>query len=140
MHSSTLDEFWCETMTQVGMQTIDLPVNGPTGVPRIVVALGEEPVLVLFQRVAAAGGYANVFIRDEDRIFLLAVMPESDALFSAKAEDMTTEPPSLFASVSMFLAYLRRCPNGILVPALRPATADEGVARVSHEVQELQYA
>jgi hypothetical protein len=102
----------------------DLPVVNDDGESIVIVALAEERLSDLFRRVDAAGGLANVFVRDSGAVHLVTVLPSNASLSTDGAEDMTgRERPSLSSSVGVFVAYLRSCEAGLLLPAQMSAKA-----------------
>lgn len=97
----------------------DLPVVDDQGRHPVVAALGDERLAVLLRRVENVGGYANVFVRKNDAVALLAFIDSSCAIGSASAEDLASDGsrPGADATVGMFLDYLALKPNGVRLPA-----------------------
>lgn len=96
----------------------DLPVVNDRGESVVIVALAEERLSDLFRRVDAADGYANVFVRDGEAVHLVTVLPSLSSLVADEANDMTgSERPSLSSTVGVFIAYLRACESGVLLPS-----------------------
>lgn len=101
---------------------VSLPVVGEDGIPRIVLALEDEPLFSLLGRLRAAGGNANLFVRGEGRTRRVSVIDMVSAI-PAPDDDMTgDEAPDSMASVGMFLDYLERRPNGVVLSTVNPVS------------------
>lgn len=122
-----LDDFRSEVeynLTFGPLADEDLPVVNDDGETVVIVALAEERLSDLFRRVDAAGGLANIFIRDADTVHLVTVLPSHASLTIDGAEDMTgPERPSLSSSVGVFVDYLGSCESGLLLPSQMSAKA-----------------
>lgn len=124
--SHRLDQFRSEINYNLALGILaneQLPVVDDRGEVPVVAALGGERLAVLLRRVAAVGGYANVFIDNGDAVRVLSFIDESCAIESAEAEDLASDDnrPGADATVSMFLAYLELKPRGVRLPADIPA-------------------
>lgn len=97
-----------------GMFEQSITVQNQHGAYPIVAALGDEQLYYLNERIRACGGYANVFVLDHDRISVIhsvkmdGVPPEADDFTDLRNGE---------SSVGMFLAYLKRHPEGVCIPA-----------------------
>ena len=99
----------------------DLPVVGEDGIPMVVVALEDEPLFDLLGRLRAVGGNANLFVGGQGRVRRVSVADQISA--DAVPDDMTgQEGPGPMASVGMFLDYLERRPNGVVLSVVNPAS------------------
>ena len=99
-----------------------LPVVGNDGIPMVIVALEDEPLFVLLGRLRAVGGNANLFVRGTGRIRRVSVIDQLSAV-TVPDEHMTgDERPDPMASVGMFLDYLERRPNGVVLSVVNPAS------------------
>lgn len=112
-----------------------LPVVDSQGSHPVVVALGEERLSALMNRVRRIGGFANVFVRDEGGVAALAFIDRGSALGADDAENLTSESdrPGPNATVSMFLSYLALKPHGVLLPA--DVDGDRPVVRQPRRVE-----
>lgn len=97
-----------------GMFDQSITVQNQHGAYPIVAALADEQLYYLNERIRACGGYANVFVLDHDKISVIHSM-KTDSVPS-DAEDFT-ELRNGGSSVGMFLAYLKRHPEGVCIPA-----------------------
>lgn len=97
----------------------ELPVVDANGRHPVVAALEGERLAVVLRRIENVGGYANVFVRKDDAVALLAFIDSSCAIDSASAEDLSSDGsrPGPDATVGMFLDYLALKPNGVRLPA-----------------------
>lgn len=96
----------------------DLPVVNDTGESVVIVALAEERLSDLFRRIDSTGGYANLFVKDDEQVHLVTIVRSEMALDPDSADDMTgAERPSLASTVGMFLEYLRTHNAGVMLPA-----------------------
>ncbi|QPK81230.1 hypothetical protein G7Y41_09405 [Schaalia sp. ZJ405] len=104
----------------------NFPVVNDLGRQFVVTALGEEPMKVLFDRVKAAGGYANVFVLTRGKTVLLPFTRQEGA-FSRGGETELSMPYDADSTVDMFLDYLDQHPEGTLLmlagPQHRPTIA-----------------
>ena len=126
-------EFTKSILKSLASHPENLPVVNDIGRQFIVTALGEEPMRVRFDRVTAAGGYANVFISTHDRAVLLP-FARQEGTFARGGETELSMPRDADSTVDMFLDYLRRHPEGTLLRLAGPqhrltiATMKEAVA------------
>lgn len=99
----------------------DLPVVGEDGIPMVVVALEDEPLFDLLGRLRAVGGNVNLFVRGQGRVRRVSVADQISA--DTIPDDMTgQEGPGPMASVGLFLDYLERRPNGVVLSVVNPAS------------------
>ena len=97
---------------------MDLRVVNDAGEAVVVVALAEEKLSAMVQRINDAGGAVNLFVADDAITHSVSVVPEVSALLNDAVDDMTGDQrPSFNASVGMFIAYLRTQSGGVLLPA-----------------------
>lgn len=126
-------EFTKSILKSLASHPENLPVVNDIGRQFIVTAIGEEPMRVLFDRVKAAGGYANVFISTHGRAVLLP-FARQEGTFARGGETELSMPCDADSTVDMFLDYLRRHPEGTLLRLAGPqhrltiATMKEAVA------------
>ncbi len=103
---------------------MELPVVADDGSFPVLVALEEEPLSVLLDRLRAVGSYATVFVAGVGRIRIGAFLDSSCALDADAAEDFGgTDPdagPHAASSVGMFFDYLAIRPNGVRLPRRLP--------------------
>jgi hypothetical protein len=95
----------------------ELPVTSDDGGFPVVVALDDERFSVLLGRLRAVGGFANLFVKGEDRVRTASVIGESCAIPSPDDKLVGPEAPGADATVGMFLDYLEHHPNGVTVSA-----------------------
>lgn len=128
MSDSRLDHFRREVNHNLALGAlahVDLPVTSDDGGCPVVVALEDERLSVLLGRLRAVGGFANLFVQGaKGRVRMASVIHESCAI-QEPDDDMTgDESPGTAATVGMFLDYVARRPNGVLLSALgHPAWA-----------------
>jgi hypothetical protein len=108
---------------------VELPVVGDDGGCPVVVALEEESLSTLLGRLRAVGGFANLFVGSDIRVRMLTVIDANCAILEPD-DDMTpsAERPGATATVGMFVDYVERRPNGVVLSivsgdAKRPALA-----------------
>lgn len=120
MGDAQLDDFRREVNSNLAygvLADVDLPVTNDDGGCPVVVALEDERLSVVLGRLRAVGGFANLFVRGEGRVRLVSVIRESCAI-PVPDDDMTgNEAPGPTATVGMFLDYLARRPNGVMLSA-----------------------
>ena len=131
-----LAEFRRELNANRAFGALDLPVTGVDGGHPVVVALEDEPLFTLIARLRAIGGFANLFVRGPGRVRQVSVLDDRSAV--AEPEDRLTgdERPGATADVGMFLDYLERRPNGVVIASL-PSTdrSRNAVARDTRKVE-----
>ncbi|MFC9966318.1 hypothetical protein ACFVH4_18980 [Nocardia ignorata] len=123
MSNSQLDAFRREVNINLAvgaLADVELPVTSNDGGFPVVVALEDEPLSKALGRIRAAGGYANLFVSNEDRrVRMVAFMDSGCAVNDQDADDMTGpgEAPGIDATVGMFVDWLEQCPNGVKLSA-----------------------
>lgn len=103
----------------------ELPVTGNDGNTPIVVALADELVSTLTERIRSAGGYANVFVKDGGRARFVSVIEEACAIGDPGDAMVDDEAPGATSTIGMLLDYVERQPNGVAISAVvgHPACA-----------------
>lgn len=120
--SDELIEFRDAINQAIARGEVVLPVVGEDGIPMVIVALEDEPLFELLGRLRAVGGNANLFVRGKARTRRVSVIDHISAIPVAD-DDMTgDERPDPMASVGMFLDYLERRPNGVVLQAVNSAS------------------
>lgn len=109
-----------------------LPVTGDDGSAPIVVAFADEPVSALTERIQAAGGYANVFVKDERAVRFVSVIEEACAIAEPDDRMVGAEAPGATSTIGMLLAYVERHPNGVTISA---ALGHPACARHAQQVE-----
>lgn len=113
-------------MRQLAHHPRPLPAVNDLGHQFIVTALGEEPARLLFERIRAAGGYANAFIQTRGRVVLVPFIKKEGALETGEETELSM-PLDAESTVDMLLEYLCEHPEGTLLsiagPQNRPAIA-----------------
>lgn len=114
---SELDDFWIQIMQFVARHgdAEEFPTDA-NGQHPVVVALGDEPIVLLQQRIAAVGGNATIFVRDTiegEVVVHVASAIDSDCAIGLDAADDLVIPGDALSTVSMFLNHLRNQPNGV---------------------------
>lgn len=130
MSESQLDEFRRQVNSSIAygaLADVELPVTSDDGGSPVVVALGDEPLSLVLGRLRAVGGFANLFVRDGDRVRMACIVSDACAIPVA-GDDMSQpgERPDPGANVAMFLDLVERTPGGIVISAAavgRPASA-----------------
>ena len=111
-----------------------LVITDADGSHPIVVALGEEPIVLLNERVMAIGGRATVFVQRTRGVTVLVadmVMPAE----APDALDMTRDNwVSGEATIDAFLALLAEHPHGVILPDRLPGTVPTNVTLCSEDV------
>ncbi|MCV7050311.1 hypothetical protein H7H82_06800 [Mycobacterium heidelbergense] len=96
----------------------ELPVTGDDGGFPIVVVFADEPVSTLTAHIQAAGGYANVFVKDSRGVVhFVSVIEEACAIGDPGDRMVGDEAPGATSTVGMLLAYVERHPNGVTISA-----------------------
>lgn len=95
---------------------VGLPVTGDDGGCPVVVALARERLAVVFGRVRAAGGFVNLFVRNDDGSVRMASFIGDDCAISEPGDAMTgRNVPAATATIGMFLDYVALHPRGVVV-------------------------
>lgn len=132
---SLLDKFRREVNHNLAygpMADVELPVTSDDGGCPVVVALDSERLSVVLGRLRAVGGFANLFVRGEGRVRVASVIGAECAI-AAPDDDMSgDEAPGADATVGMFLDYLERRPNGVILSA---AVGHPACARDARDVE-----
>ncbi|MBV0917954.1 hypothetical protein [Mycobacteroides chelonae] len=111
----------------------DLLVTSDDGGFPVVVALEEEPLSILLGRLRAVGGYANLFVEGVNgAVRRVSAIGEVSSLRHADDRLVDTDRPGPGATVGMFLDYLDRCPNGVV---LSMDTSRQSCVRDSGQVE-----
>lgn len=120
MHSNALDAFRREVDWQLACGTladVQLPVTGDNGEFPVVVAFESEQLSTLLGRIRAVGGYANLFVRGDNRVRVVSVVDDTCAIAVPDDVMAGAEAPGPGATVGMFIDYVERNPNGITLAA-----------------------
>lgn len=142
MGKSVLDDFRSEVNRQLAygaLADIDLPVTSDDGGSPVVVALDGERFSVVLGRLRAVGGFANLFVRGESpsgrgfRVRMASVMGAECAIAEPDDDMSGDEAPGPDATVGLFLDYLARRPNGVIVSAA--AVGHPACARDARDVE-----
>ncbi|MEB3048412.1 hypothetical protein KV112_01460 [Mycolicibacter sp. MYC123] len=116
-----LDDFRREVNWNLAMgplADVDLPVTSDEGGCPVVVALAGERLAVVFGRVRAAGGFVNLFVREDDGGVRMASIIGDNCAVSEPGDAMTgPDVPAATATIGMFLDYVALHPQGIVVSA-----------------------
>ena len=96
---------------------LNLPVTSDDGGYPVAVALEDERLSVLLGRLRAVGGFANLFVRGDKRVRGVSVV-DTECAIGDPDDDMTgDDSPGPDVTVGMFLDYLERRPNGVILSA-----------------------
>lgn len=117
--NAELVEFRSSVNRMISRGNVELPVVDVSGGRPLVFALGSEPLFTLLGRLRHIGGFANVFVKDGDRIRQISVVNSACAI-PTPDEDMTDDAPDPLASVGIFLDYLATQPNGVVLAVVNP--------------------
>lgn len=117
--NAELVEFRSSVNRMISRGNVELPVVDVAGSRPLVFALGSEPLFTLLGRLRHIGGYANVFVKDGDRIRQISVVDSACAI-PIPDDDMTGDTADPLASVGMFLDHLATQPNGVVLPVVNP--------------------
>lgn len=116
-----LDEFRSQVNVNLGfgpLADVDLPVTGDDGGFPVVVALAGERLSVVLGRLRAVGGFANLFVRDDDGRVRMASVIGEDCAIGDPDDNMTgAERPGTDATVGAFLDYVAQQPRGVVLSA-----------------------
>lgn len=118
--SRQLEQFRREvglSLERGAFKDFQLPVTGNDGSFPIVVVFADEPVSTLTTRIQEAGGYANVFVKDRQRVYFVSVIEEACAVGDPGDRMVGPEAPGATSTVGMLLAYVQRHPNGVTISA-----------------------
>lgn len=96
---------------------VELPVTSDDGGSPVVVALEDERFSVVLGRLRAVGGFANLFVKGDERVRTASVIDESCAIPTPGDTMVGDDAPGADATVGMFLDYLEHHPNGVAVSA-----------------------
>ena len=99
-----LDYARAQIMTLIAVNNVALPITDDAGQKNVVIALAEEKLTDLTQRLNKVNGYANLFVKNEHRIHVVSVVNAQCALVEDK-EPLTTYGDSE-STVGMFIDYL----------------------------------
>lgn len=99
------DKAQAQISTMIAVNHIPLPITNDMGDRWVVVALTDEPLNTLIQRVQRVGGYANVFIPAGDRVVQFGMVDSKCAIFEDR------EPVKIYrdnaSTVGQFVDTLR---------------------------------
>jgi len=135
MGDSLLDIFRREVNRDLAygaLADMDLPVTSDDGGCPVVVALDHERLSVVLGRLRAVGGFANLFVRGEDCVRLASVIGAECAIPDPDDNMTGDDGPGADATVGMFLDYVARRPNGVM---LSEAIGRPACARDAHTVE-----
>lgn len=108
------------------------PVTGDDGSFPIVVAFADEPVSALTERIQAIGGYANVFVKDGQRVRFVSVIEEVCAIADPDDVMVGDDAPGATSTVGMLIDYVERNPRGVVISA---ALGHPACARDARQVE-----
>lgn len=92
---------------------VDMVVNDE-GERVVVVALGDELLSQLIERLRSAGGYATVFVLSASGAIRSATVVRSECSIAEPDDDLTgTNRPGSMALIDTFIDYLALHPNGV---------------------------
>lgn len=115
------------------LRDFKFPVTGDDGSFPIVVAFADEPVSTLTERIQAAGGYANVFVKgDRNEARFVSVIEEVCAIADPDDRMVGDEAPGATSTIGMLLTYVERHPNGVTISA---ALGHPACARDAQQVE-----
>ncbi|MDK8731354.1 hypothetical protein [Bifidobacterium breve] len=121
-HYDELNLFETRIDISMSMGLLDdvLTVRDEQGNCPIVVALGEEKLYFLVERVKAIGGCANILIKMGDQVTMIASEHFNGG--TSDAEDLSdiSEWENGDTTIAMFVTYLRTKPNGVIMPRSLP--------------------
>lgn len=93
-----------------------MPVEDKYGNKPIVLALSEEPLHLLVDRVRAVGGNANVFVREGNHIISISAKDDSNPSVASENWADENDWESGSSPISLFIHALKQHPNGIQIP------------------------
>ncbi|SIJ39137.1 Conserved protein of uncharacterised function; putative phage protein [Mycobacteroides abscessus subsp. bolletii] len=104
-------------LAEGALANVDLSVTNDEGETPVVVALVDELLSVMIERIQAAGGYANVFVQDRRnrKVLRFAVVREVCAIGEPDDTMVGDEAPGRNATIGMFLHYVQQHPNGVTI-------------------------
>lgn len=116
------------------LKDFELPVTGSDGSSPVVAVFADEPVSTLTARIQAAGGYANVFVKDTSQgvVYFVSVIEEACAIGDPGDRMVGAEAPAPTSTVGMLLTYVSRHPNGVTISA---ALGHPACARDARQVE-----
>lgn len=101
----------------------------------IVVALGEEPLSLLVERITAEDGLANVFVKEGERVSMLVSTPGGTEVHPGSVDlSNPKEWANGNAPVSEFLDYLRLQKDGVVMPPRLPLTNELKLSMLNDDV------
>lgn len=106
-----------------------LPVVGDDGTRPVVIALPDDDLKTVFERVEAFGGRANVFVAFPDWLALIEFIAGSGDPHSAPVQRVHEA-----ASMAMYVEFLKLhdSPVSVSVSASAQATAQHGLHQVAY--------
>jgi hypothetical protein len=135
MDRPALAEFRHEVNVNVAFGEVELPVVSVDGTHPVIVALEEEPLFALLGRLRAIGGFANLFVRGPGRVWQASVVDAASAIPEPDEHVNGDERPRATATVGMFIEYLQRHPNGVVLSLVTADPSRPALARDAHTVE-----
>ena len=120
MVSPLLDAFRREVNVNLACGALvdfELPVTSDDGGQPVVVALESERISTLLGRIRAVGGFANLFVRGPSQVRMVSVIGDSCAISTPDDVMTGNDAPGPNATVEMFIDYVERNPNGVMISA-----------------------
>lgn len=111
---------------------VELPVTSDDGGCPVVVALEEERLSTLLGRIRAVGGFANLFVRGPEQVWMVSVISAACAIRPPGDVMSGDDAPGPNATVGMFIDYVARNPGGV---ALSAAVGQDACARDARTVE-----
>lgn len=102
--------------------SVPLPVTDDEGNRPVVVALSDELLATLIDRLRDAGGFANVFIQTPTGLIEAMSVVRSECAIGTPDDDLSApgDLPHAQSTVGMFLAYVRTRRNGVAFSSVAP--------------------
>ncbi|ANU43125.1 hypothetical protein [Bifidobacterium animalis] len=113
-----------------------MPVEDKYGNKPIVLALSEEPLHLLVDRVRAVGGNANVFVREGNHIISISAKDDSNPSVASENWADENDWESGSSPISLFIHALKQHPNGIQIPSTLPAPASDSATTLLRSIGE----
>ena len=131
-----LANFNIEVNENIAAGNVDdvLAVTNAAGEYPVVAALGCEPLSLLVERVSAIGGIANVFVKGRSGVSMIVASRPTGEGNPADLSDVD-EWKSGESNIDMFLDYLRRQKDGVIMPDHLPCSSELSMNLSSDSVE-----
>lgn len=106
-----LDHARAQIMTMIAVQNVSLPVVDDNGNKNVVIALADEKLSELNKRLSRVNGYANLFVKDRRKIYVVSVV-NSQCTIEEDPDPLSVYPDS-DSTVGMFIDYLARAGQAV---------------------------